>query len=596
MWQRIRWQADAPGLDARNSALRSDFDAIRKLLDAGDADNAGPRLEQFASRLVGDWEANERARTAGNTRAEYQRLLQSVPERLRSTARYGELRVDGDQAGKQWNEAGTVEAFALADASFGSARQRLSDWLAVEETADEKTARVKDTAEEVTRLSAQLLDEQSRASSLAKEIERLRTQYAELGKLNQADRLAKQAADSKAADLETKLKTEATARAAAEAKAAEQSQLAMQKTTELQQRGTEKQAVEAKLAAAEREAKRIPDLHATVEALQRALTLEQSAATKFREAADQSRVAVEKAFTDARAAEQARAEAQRKQEAAEREKAQAAVELATRPASNGSLSPTTFTRPGVGTKAGDLLTLEVKGVPVRFRWCPPGTFRMGSPETEVGRDNDENPVTVILTQGYWIMETECWQKLWEVVMGSFKDWDRGRSDQHPAYYVSHEEAVEFAKKFEATLRQAGIAMNGWSISLPTEAQWEYAIRGGTTTAYCFGDNASQLGDYAWYTENSGGTTHPVGTKKPNDWGIRDGHGSLREWTNDMWADKLIKGQDPKGPTSGSTRVFRGGSWNDSARLCRSANRYRYSPGLRCFYLGCRLALVPVAGS
>jgi hypothetical protein len=81
MWQRIRWQADAPGLDARNSALRSDFDAIRKLLDAGDADNAGPRLEQFASRLVGDWEANERARTAGNTRAEYQRLLQSVPER-----------------------------------------------------------------------------------------------------------------------------------------------------------------------------------------------------------------------------------------------------------------------------------------------------------------------------------------------------------------------------------------------------------------------------------------------------------------------------------------------------------------------------------
>ncbi len=453
--------------------------------------------------------------------------------------------MDGDQAGKQWNEAGTVEAFALADASFGSARQRLSDWLAVEETADEKTARVKDTAEEVTRLSAQLLDEQSRASSLAKEIERLRTQYAELGKLNQEDRLAKQAADSKAADLETKLKTEATARAAAEAKAAEQSQLAMQKTTELQQRGTEKQAVEAKLAAAEREAER---LQAALEASQKALTLEQSASSKFRSL------------------------------------------------SNNSLSPTMFTRPSVGTKAGDLLTLEVKGVPVRFRWCPPGTFRMGSPEEEAGRYNDENPVTVILTQGYWIMETECWQKLWEVVMGSIKDWDRGRSDQHPAYYVSHEEAVEFAKKFEATLRQAGIAMNGWSISLPTEAQWEYAIRGGTTTAYCFGDNASQLGDYAWYTENSGGTTHPVGTKKPNDWGIRDGHGSLREWTNDMWADKLIKGQDPKGPTSGSTRVFRGGSWNDSARLCRSANRYRYSPGLRCFYLGCRLALVPVAGS
>jgi formylglycine-generating enzyme required for sulfatase activity len=519
MWQRIRWQADAPGLDARNSALRSDFDAIRKLLDAGDADNAGPRLEQFASRLVGDWEANERARTAGNTRAEYQRLLQSVPERLRSTARYGELKVDGDQAGKQWSEAGTVEAFALADASFGSARQRLSDWLAVEETADEKTARVKDTAEEVTRLSAQLLDEQSRASSLATEIERLRTQYAELGKLNQEDRLAKQAADIKAADLETKLKTEATARAA----------------------------VEEKLAVAERDAKRVPDLQAALEA-------------------------------------------------AEREKAQAAVELATRPASNGSLSPTTFTRPGVGTKAGDLLTLEVKGVPVRFRWCPPGTFRMGSPVTEAERYNDENPEPVTLTQGYWIMETECWQKLGEVVMGSSKDWDRGRSDQHPAYYVSHEEAVEFAKRFEATLRQAGIAMNGWSISLPTEAQWEYAIRGGTTTAYCFGNNASQLGEYAWYRENAGGTTHPVGTKKPNAWGIRDGHGSLWEWTNDVWADKLSGGTNPKGPTSGSYRVIRGGSGGNSPRGCRSAYRDGYSPGARSGDLGCRLALVPVAGS
>jgi formylglycine-generating enzyme required for sulfatase activity len=321
------------------------------------------------------------------------------------------------------------------------------------------------------------------------------------------------------AELETKLKTETTARAA----------------------------VQEKLVVAERDAKRVPALQAALEA-------------------------------------------------AEREESQAAVELATRPASNGSLSPTTFTRPGVGTKAGGLLTLEVKGVPVRYRWCPPGTFRMGSPETEFGRYNDENPVTVTLTQGYWIMETECWQKLWEVVMGSSKDWDRGRSDQHPAYYVSHEEAVEFAKKFETTLLQAGIAMNGWSISRPTEAQWEYAIRGGTTTAYCFGDNASQLGDYAWHTENSGGTTHPVGTKKPHPWGIRDGHGSLWEWTNDVWADKQSGGTNPKGPTSGSYRVYRGGCWDGSPRGCRSAIRFGFSPGNRDLDLGCRLTLVPVAGS
>ena len=107
----------------------------------------------------------------------------------------------------------------------------------------------------------------------------------------------------------------------------------------------------------------------------------------------------------------------------------------------------------------------------------------------------------------------------------------GVGDPYPAYNISHVEATKFARKLNQ-LSEAGGVLAGYEVRLPTEAQWEYAVRAGSKAAYCFGDDAGKLGDYAWYSGNSGNKNHPVGTRKPNDWGIHDGHGSVWEWCSD----------------------------------------------------------------
>ena len=139
------------------------------------------------------------------------------------------------------------------------------------------------------------------------------------------------------------------------------------------------------------------------------------------------------------------------------------------------------------------------------------------------------------------------------------------------------------------------ALPGGKFSLPTEAQWEYACRAGSTTRYCFGDDESRLGEYAWYDENSGDKTHPVGEKKPNAWGLYDMHGNVWEWCQDWYDDGYYAKSptdDPTGPSTGSCRVIRGGSWDDGARSCRSADRNRNSPGYRLDNLGFRVSRVP----
>jgi formylglycine-generating enzyme required for sulfatase activity len=135
------------------------------------------------------------------------------------------------------------------------------------------------------------------------------------------------------------------------------------------------------------------------------------------------------------------------------------------------------------------------------------------------------------------------------------------------------------------------------VSLPTEAQWEYACRAGTKTAFGFGDDDTDLRDYAWYAANSGGKTHPVGQKKPNAWGLYDMHGNVWEWCSDWWADSYANAgtRDPEGPDSGICRVLRGGSWLYSPWYCRSAGRIRYDPGLRDDGSGFRVVSVGAAG-
>ena len=142
--------------------------------------------------------------------------------------------------------------------------------------------------------------------------------------------------------------------------------------------------------------------------------------------------------------------------------------------------------------------------------------------------------------------------------------------------------------------------NGYKFDLPTEAQWEYACRAGTTTSLNSGKNITSNGscynldEVGWYSNNSDGYTHEVGQKKPNAWGIYDMHGNVWEWCRDWYGDyPSASVTDPTGPNGGSNRVLRGGSWFSDARDCRSADRINYYPGSRSNELGFRLALVPV---
>jgi len=209
---------------------------------------------------------------------------------------------------------------------------------------------------------------------------------------------------------------------------------------------------------------------------------------------------------------------------------------------------------------------------IEMVWCPPGTFTMGSDDGE----RNEKPVhRVTLTEGFWLGKYEVTQSQWERVMGSNPS--RFKGSKNPVEHVSREEAQSFCKKLGSGFR------------LPTEAEWEYACRAGSTAAYCFGDSESGLGSYAWCSDNSGGMTHAVGEKKPNVWGINDMHGNVYEWCQDWYADYPSGSvADPRGASFGSGRVFRGGSWFNSPTLCRSAYRYGCTPSVRFDYLGFRL--------
>lgn len=159
---------------------------------------------------------------------------------------------------------------------------------------------------------------------------------------------------------------------------------------------------------------------------------------------------------------------------------------------------------------------------LRFRWCPAGTFRMGSPSQELGRGNDEDQVDATISSGYWMLDTEVTQGLWQAVTGSKLHWSSyGEGADFPVYNVSYREAESFAATLTQRLREAGQLAAGWKLALPTEAQWGYAARAGTTTRFPFGDQDQGLAEYAWYSDNSGRKTHAVRTREPNGWGLHD---------------------------------------------------------------------------
>ena len=227
---------------------------------------------------------------------------------------------------------------------------------------------------------------------------------------------------------------------------------------------------------------------------------------------------------------------------------------------------------------------------------PAGKFTMGSPEDEKDHQEGEAQVRGTLTKSFGLGKTEVTQGQWKSVMGT-EPWDRKgdlKADKDcPATNVSYFDALEFCEKLTEVERKAGKLKADEEYRLATEAEWEYACRAGTTTAYSFGDDEKQLGEYAWFNGNSENVdekyAHKFGLKKPNPWGLHDMHGNAWEWCSDWHDKKLSGGVDPICPGGGSSRVLRGGGWRDRPGFCRSAYRSSIGPSFRNSSLGFRVA-------
>ena len=207
------------------------------------------------------------------------------------------------------------------------------------------------------------------------------------------------------------------------------------------------------------------------------------------------------------------------------------------------------------------------GVSIRMCWCPPGDFMMGSPITEENRNFDEDQVEVTLSKGFWIGKYQVTQEQWQAVMGTNPSLYEG--ENLPVEEVSWNDAQSFLDKLNIRLG----SKDGGRMALPTEAQWEYAARAGSAGVYSGGD----LNEVAWYNVNSRDSTHPVGKKKANAWGLHDMSGNLWEWCQDWYDEELPGGVNPTGPDSGDYRVIRGGDHWHSAGICRMANRHAFYP-------------------
>ena len=247
--------------------------------------------------------------------------------------------------------------------------------------------------------------------------------------------------------------------------------------------------------------------------------------------------------------------------------------------------------------SGQDFTETVNGVSFNMVYVKGGTFSMGATEEQGSVDpvRDEYPVHSVTLSDYYIGKFEVTQGLWKAVMGTTIEQQRDKEDKelhlygvgsdYPMYYVSWDEAREFCAKLSQ--------LTGKKYSLPTEAQWEYAARGGAKSKSYKYSGSNTVGDVAWYWGNSDEESHPVGKKQANELGIYDMSGNVKEWCNDWYADYSSDSQtDPTGPTNGSVRVDRGGCWfGVQGGCCVSSrgieyrvNHYRFS--------GFRVALLP----
>ena len=234
--------------------------------------------------------------------------------------------------------------------------------------------------------------------------------------------------------------------------------------------------------------------------------------------------------------------------------------------------------------------------PIKMVRINPGTFVMGSPKSEPGRYDDEVQHTVKITKAFYMGLTPITQAQWNAVMGNNPSKSKG--DDLPVENLSWNDAVAFCQKLSAREHK--------KYRLPTEAEWEYACRAGTTTEYYTGNGTTALDKAGWYVGNStfipvesmffpnttttGAGTHPVAQKVPNAWGLYDMHGNVCQWCSDFAYDYTGDAENPTGPATGNFRVLRGGSWDSGPQFSRSAYRNYAAPVFRGLDCGLRIAL------
>jgi formylglycine-generating enzyme required for sulfatase activity len=258
-----------------------------------------------------------------------------------------------------------------------------------------------------------------------------------------------------------------------------------------------------------------------------------------------------------------------------------------------------------GSKSGD----ERDVADVKLCWCPAGRFIMGSPPDEAERRPGEDQVEVTLTQGFWIGKYEVTRGQWRRVVGAFPGkLSAGAGDDFPVCEVNFAEAEEFCRKLTERARATGDLPEGWEFRLPTEAQWEYACRAGTTTATSFGNKlSSKQANFQGKPYNGAEVgpslrrAAPVGSYPANPWGMHDMQGNVFEWCRDWHHSKLPGGVDPDlhsarasalvNEDGNVSRVRRGGSWADEGWASRSACRVRFEPERRSDHIGFRITVV-----
>ncbi len=271
------------------------------------------------------------------------------------------------------------------------------------------------------------------------------------------------------------------------------------------------------------------------------------------------------------------------------------------PGQSESVQPPSVTQPALPPqvtvttgqpKPGDVQTVDLGGgVTLELVWIPPGTFTMGSPESEAQRDDDETQHQVTLTQGFWMGKYEVTEAQWQRLVGSIKG-----DPRLPVETATWHDCQKFLEKLNGRV-------SGGDFRLPTEAQWEYACRAGTSTPFHFGetistDQANYNGNYTYGNGRKGvyrKKTTVVGSFPSNAWGLHDMHGNVWEWCSDWYDPEFYSRspeRDPENTAKSEIRVLRGGSWYNSPGFCRSADRTRDNPTLRSYSFGFRVVCVP----